>query len=38
LCGIGSLTLGISSRWILPKVERRREAPKEIVLASETLT
>ena len=38
LCGIGSLTLGILSRWILPNVARRREAPKEIVLASETIT
>lgn len=37
-CGIGSLTLGILSYWILPFVGRRQEAPKEIVLASETLT
>ena len=37
-CGIGSLTLGILSYWILPFVERRREDPKEIVLATETLT
>jgi MFS family permease len=38
LCGIGSLTLGVFSYWILPFVERRREEPKEIALASETLT
>ncbi|MDP9129847.1 MAG: hypothetical protein M3N35_05630, partial [Candidatus Binatota bacterium] len=37
-CGIGSLTLGILSYWILPFVGRRQEAPKEIVLATETLT
>ena len=38
LCGIGSLTLGIVSFWILPFVERRREEPKEIALAGDTLT
>jgi PPP family 3-phenylpropionic acid transporter len=37
-CGIGSLTLGVLSYWILPFVGRRQEPPKEIVLASETLT
>ena len=37
-CGIGSLTLGILSYWILPNVRRRQEAPKEIVLATETIT
>ena len=38
LCGIGSLTLGILSVWILPAVKRRDEVPAEIALASETLT
>ncbi len=38
LCGIGSLTLGVLSHWMLPFVERRREAPTEVALASETLT
>ncbi len=38
LCGIGSLTLGILSVWILPAVKRRDEAPAEIALAPETLT
>ncbi|MBM2806743.1 MAG: hypothetical protein HW419_4636, partial [Deltaproteobacteria bacterium] len=38
ICGIGSLTLGILSYWILPFVERRQEEPLEIALAGETLT
>jgi PPP family 3-phenylpropionic acid transporter len=32
LCGIGSLTLGISSYWILPFVERRQDEPKEVAI------
>jgi PPP family 3-phenylpropionic acid transporter len=38
LCGVGSLTLGILSYWILPFVERRHEEPNDIALARETLT
>jgi hypothetical protein len=38
LCGIGSLTLGVLSYWILPYVERRQDVPKEVALAGETLT
>ena len=38
ICGIGSLTLGVLSYWILPFVERRQEEPRDIALASETLT
>ena len=37
LCGIGSLTLGILSYWVLPVVERRSEEPKNIALASDTV-
>ncbi|MGH8596453.1 MAG: MFS transporter, partial [Gammaproteobacteria bacterium] len=37
-CGIGSLTLGLLSAWILPAVRRRDDEPTEIVLANETLT
>lgn len=37
-CGIGSLTLGLLSFWILPAVKKREEVPAEIVLANETLT
>jgi PPP family 3-phenylpropionic acid transporter len=37
-CGIGSLTLGILSCWMLPFVERRQAEPREIALVSETLT
>ncbi len=38
LCGIGSLTLGVLSVWMLPKVERRDEAVPQPALAGETLT
>ncbi len=38
LSGIGSLTLGVLSYWILPYVERRQDVPEEIALAGETLT
>lgn len=38
LCGIGSLSLGMLSVWILPAVKRRDDEPVEIALAPETLT
>jgi PPP family 3-phenylpropionic acid transporter len=37
-CGIGLLTLGILSVWILPAVQRREDQPAEMALASENLT
>ncbi|HLN85359.1 MAG TPA: hypothetical protein VK200_02835, partial [Candidatus Limnocylindrales bacterium] len=38
LCGIGSLTLGLLSVWILPAVKRRDEEAAEIALAPEMPT
>lgn len=38
LCGVGSLTLGLLSVWILPNVHRRAEAAPELVVESETMT
>jgi PPP family 3-phenylpropionic acid transporter len=38
VCGVSSLTLGIVSCLILPKVQRRDDAPAAPALASETLT
>ena len=38
LCGIGALTLGALSVWILPTVRRREEVAAEVALANETLT
>jgi PPP family 3-phenylpropionic acid transporter len=38
ICGIGSLTLGILSPWILPAARRHQEELPDVVLPSETLT
>ena len=38
ICGVGCVTLGVLSRWILPLARRRDETIDDLALTSETLT